>query len=201
MRALRSEPSLISRSRRSTCECCVSYSVRWVPICVCRLCGLTRPRANAPPVLITESPYWIYRYDRPELPGTWTKILPEKETDVICPHPRYAHQVVYDCKSGLAYMHGGNAGLWPDEEEHEAESRPSSSEAEVEARSSPPRSPLSPRDADSDAERRLDDFWSMEIVRYALPRSLSWTGTYNRSRRPSNEEIVRRALYEIRQQQ
>ncbi|PIL35929.1 hypothetical protein GSI_01589 [Ganoderma sinense ZZ0214-1] len=143
--------------------------------------GLTRPRPSVPPHLETESPYWIYRYDRPELPGKWTKILPENEMDTVCPHPRYAHQVVYDCKSGRVYMHGGNGGLSHDEEEHEPDPHRWSSDAEGETRASPPRSPLSP--GDGDAEKRLDDFWGMEIIR------------------PSNDEIVRRALYEIRQQQ
>ncbi|EJF65436.1 hypothetical protein DICSQDRAFT_79600 [Dichomitus squalens LYAD-421 SS1] len=145
------------------------------------LCGLTRLRPTIPPVLETESPYWIYRYDRPELPGKWSKILPEKDAvDETCPHPRYAHQAVYDSKSGIVYMHGGNAGSIDEEESELAEPRPLSSDASVDAEAVA----VAPGGlGDGDVERRLDDFWSMEILR------------------PSNEEIVRRAVYEIRQQQ
>ncbi|KAI0685090.1 Muskelin N-terminus-domain-containing protein [Cerioporus squamosus] len=137
------------------------------------LCGLTRSRPGATPVLESECPYWIYRYNRPELPGKWVKILPGNNGDPAVPQPRYAHQVVYDSKSETVYMHGGNAGLGIDEAESEPEARPASSEGAAEARIS----------HEADAESRLDDFWQLKIVR------------------PSNEEIVRRALYEIRQQQ
>ena len=133
---------------------------------------MSRPRSNLQPLLETESPYWIYRYDRPELPGKWSRVLPENETDAVCPHPRYAHQVVYDCKSGIVYMHGGNAGSSPDEEEHLPELHPSSSDGVADTRTSPPRSPQSSRD--SDVDKRLDDFWSMEIIRYAFLRQLRW---------------------------
>ena len=129
-------------------------------------CGLTRHRpASAQTVLESESPYWIYRYDRPELPGKWTQILPEKDAvEDDLPLPRFAHQVVYHSKSGVLYMHGGNGGISDDdeEEEPELERRPASSGTGVEA-GVVITMPGIPKDGDE--ERRLDDFWRMEILR------------------------------------
>lgn len=123
------------------------------------VCGLTRAKATGTPVLEAQAPYWIYHYDRPELPGRWSKIMPDKDAEPISPQPRYAHQVVYDSRSGSLYMHGGNAGLGDDE--HDSESRPSSSSSGGE-----PGSGHATKDADS--ERRLDDFWHLDIVRCVL---------------------------------
>ncbi len=160
-----------------------------------RLCGLTRSRPGVTPVLESESPYWIYRYDRPELPGKWLKILPGKDGDSPVPQPRYAHQVVYDSKSEVVYMHGGNAGLGIDEVESEPDPRPSGSGSSAEARPSVA--------LEADTESRLDDFWQLEIVRCvcSVCAYSSKSTDYNSTYRPNNEEIVRRALYEIRQQQ
>ncbi|KAI0744125.1 Muskelin N-terminus-domain-containing protein [Daedaleopsis nitida] len=139
------------------------------------ICGLTRSKPSGTVVLESEAPYWIYRYDRPELPGKWTQIFPGKEAVPVCPQPRYAHQVVYDPKSGSVYMHGGNAGLGTDDEEPAGEARASSPEEDATDAARAPK--------EAGAERRLDDFWHLEVVR------------------PAYEEIVRRAVYEIRQQQ
>jgi len=72
-------------------------------------------------VLETEAPYWVYRYERPEKPGVWTKLLPSTPPESTVPPtsayigdvpiPRYAHQVVYNPLSKMIYMHGGNAGI------------------------------------------------------------------------------------------
>ncbi|KAH9942390.1 Muskelin N-terminus-domain-containing protein [Epithele typhae] len=146
------------------------------------LCGLTRRNGTAHPELEAEGSYWIYRYERPELPGRWSKILPrgdkekekEKKTEEgegETPQPRYAHQVVYDATSGSVLMHGGNAGVGRDADE-KVEEPAARTDGEAGA----------PAAAEG-GEHRLDDFWHLEIVR------------------PSDEEIVRRAVYEVRQQQ
>jgi len=145
-------------------------------------CGLTRNRTGLT-ILETESPHWIYRYDRPDRPGQWTKIPPAQaaqsvavrihdETQVIkTPQARYAHQVVYDTSSKVVFMHGGNAGIIP------ADGRnpyaPAGTSGSAYALEGP----------DAARESRLDDFWKMQLER------------------PPLEDIVRRAKSEIRQQQ
>ncbi|CDO76971.1 hypothetical protein BN946_scf184281.g18 [Trametes cinnabarina] len=131
--------------------------------------GLTRSKPSAPPVLESESPYWIYRYDRPDIPGKWSKLVPEKDAESSWPQPRYAHQVVYDAKSKTVYMHGGNGGL--DTEDTPSDSETRGGEADDDGQ------------AQAGDMKRLDDFWRLEIVR------------------PSEEEITRRALFEVRKQQ
>ncbi|KAI0775785.1 Muskelin N-terminus-domain-containing protein [Trametes elegans] len=157
--------------------------------------GLTRAKAHALPVLEAEAPYWIYRYERPELPGKWSKILPESGPDAAAwPQPRYAHQVVYDARTKTAYMHGGNGGLEADEPAGSDgdRSRPDSAGSGSGVSESASRSrsgrrlerDLPSRRTSSDADmKRLEDFWRFEIIR------------------PSYEEIIRRALFEIRKQQ
>ena len=121
------------------------------------LCGLTRKRPRVEPVLDADASYWIYRYDRPELPGKWSKILPLEApggaAEVECPQPRYAHQAVYDATTGAVYLHGGNAGLGGDEDEELPEGEQDAGEAGRAAK------PV------EGGERRLDDFWRLEIVR------------------------------------
>ncbi|KAI0358515.1 hypothetical protein OH77DRAFT_1189211 [Trametes cingulata] len=149
--------------------------------------GLTRAKASSAPILESESPYWIYRYDRPDIPGKWSKILPDHNPDAAWPQPRYAHQIVYDSRTKMVYMHGGNGGLEGDEPLSDSESRPSSGDSHARAEGSRSRSrggaPAPGADTDADAEKRLDDFWRLEIIR------------------PSYEEITRRVLFEIRKQQ
>ncbi|KAI8992965.1 Muskelin N-terminus-domain-containing protein [Trametes punicea] len=160
--------------------------------------GLTRPKPNAPPVVEFESPYWIYRYDRPDNPGQWSKLVPEKDLGSAWPQPRYAHQVVYDSRTKTVYMHGGNGGLdgddvVPSNNEPESRSQPSSGGGTGQAHGDAPpeedrrrarrgRAAAPAVDADADM-KRLDDFWRLEIIR------------------PSKEEITRRALFEVRKQQ
>ncbi|KAI0049849.1 hypothetical protein FA95DRAFT_1537340 [Auriscalpium vulgare] len=127
-------------------------------------CGLTRTRPNPLPRLYGSN--FVYRYDT--RPGTWMKMLPEEpghatphEREVQQPRTRYAHQVVYDARTKTVYLHGGNAGrLLETGELDEGQSAD-----------------------DALAEHRLDDFWSMCLVR------------------PGPDEIVRSARFQIRCQQ
>ena len=74
------------------------------------------------------------------LPGVST---PE-DGHVEEPQARYAHQLVYDPKTGRAFMHGGNGGV-------SSEISPQQSKPEGEA--------------EGDDGTRLDDFWSMRLER------------------------------------
>lgn len=126
----------------------------------------------------------MYRYNNQ--PGTWTKITQqvegESEAQNERPRPRYAHQIVYDTTTKTAYLHGGNSGRML-LENGDAEETVGTSE-------------------DAMAEQRLDDFWSMQLRRYVLyntimVRCLTYSGLY----RPQTEEVVRRAIFQIRCQQ
>ena len=113
-------------------------------------------------MLEADSPYWIYRYERPDMPGKWTKVLqPESASsdDGSWPAPRYAHQVVYDTMFGVVYMHGGNSSLEaaPIVDERRSGARRSGPAGEIEVRIEFVE-PVS-RNA------RLDDFWTMKLVR------------------------------------
>jgi len=126
--------------------------------------------------------YWIYRYDRPDLPGKWSKILPHSSSadaeDV--PAPRYAAQMVYDPQTKTVYMHGGNAGLGRDAgtgQSGEEDGKDGSTRARLNADGDNAES-SSPDGED----KRLDDLWSMRLER------------------PEPEDIVRRGKYLIRQQ-
>ncbi|KAG1767395.1 Muskelin N-terminus-domain-containing protein [Suillus occidentalis] len=145
-------------------------------------CGLTRAQpTGALTSLRADTPNWVYQYTHPSKPGKWTKILPEMVQEdgepAEVPLPRYAHQVVYDEGMKRVFMHGGNAG--------ETNMPVENVEAEVEESGDGER----PRSSDEDRpsrvlkETRLDDFWTMKLLR-AAP-----------------EEIIRRAKYQIRQQQ
>ncbi|KAL1942840.1 hypothetical protein VTO73DRAFT_5080 [Trametes versicolor] len=155
--------------------------------------GLTRAKASAPPALDPDSPYWIYRYERPDVPGRWSRNLADGPA-ASWPQPRYAHQVVYDSKAKALYMHGGNAGLEGDDppSDNEGEQRgPAAPDpdartvyASASGASVPTPSPALAPVADADADMtRMDDFWRLEVIR------------------PTHEEITRRALFEVRKQQ
>ncbi|KDQ55802.1 hypothetical protein JAAARDRAFT_208578 [Jaapia argillacea MUCL 33604] len=115
-------------------------------------CGLTRPPLGSQLTLECKSLSWLYRYNpaNPAAKGQWSSIQPSEvvhshhSTSVGLaennPKPRYAHQVVYDRRSRVVYMHGGNAGNHDNGDEDAAE------------------------DAE-DRELRLDDFWRMELQR------------------------------------
>ncbi|EKM48670.1 uncharacterized protein PHACADRAFT_108484, partial [Phanerochaete carnosa HHB-10118-sp] len=148
-------------------------------------CGLTRNRSHTDIVLESDSPYWIYRYERPERPGKWTKILLAEGSSpmspTITPLARYAHQVVYDPTTRTAYMHGGNACLEPTSED--GQPRLSSVRATA---GSGNRVASEERIEDvgmGHSKDRLDDFWKMSLIR------------------PSADDMVRRGRYLIRQQQ
>ncbi|KAI0949078.1 hypothetical protein AcW1_008781 [Taiwanofungus camphoratus] len=148
-------------------------------------CGLTRNRPGLT-ILETESSNWIYRYDRPDCPGQWVRIVPAdfntregsdvngSSPETERPPPRYAHQVVYDSRKKMIFMHGGNSGIVKDAS---AVSSDGVERAMEEAR----RGVL--EGLDTSREQRLDDFWNMQLER------------------PQPEEMVRRATYQIRQQQ
>lgn len=59
------------------------------------------------------------------------------------PQARYAHQLVYDPKTGQAFMHGGNGGV----------------SSEISQQCKPE------GEAEGDDGNRLDDFWSMKLER------------------------------------
>ncbi|KAG2073978.1 hypothetical protein BDR04DRAFT_1126925 [Suillus decipiens] len=137
-------------------------------------CGLTRAQPGcALTILRADTPNWVYQYTHPSKPGKWTKILPEVIREggepAEVPLPRYAHQVVYDEGMKRVFMHGGNAG--------EVNTQVEDVETEVEG------SGDEDRPSRVSKETRLDDFWTMKLLR-AAP-----------------EEIIRRAKYQVRQQQ
>jgi hypothetical protein len=145
-------------------------------------CGLTRAQpTGALTSLRADTPNWVYQYTHPSKPGKWTKILPEMVHEggepAEVPLPRYAHQVVYDEGTKRVFMHGGNAG--------EVNTQVEDVETEVEGGGDNERPGSGDEDRPSrvSKETRLDDFWTMKLLR-AAP-----------------EEIVRRAKYQIRQQQ
>lgn len=109
---------------------------------------MTRARAgsSAKTELRLDIPKWVYRYETH--PGKWMRILPRASTledgHIEEPQTRYAHQLVYDPKTGQAFMHGGNGGV----------------NSEVSAQQSKPEG-----EAEGDDGTRLDDFWSMRLER------------------------------------
>ena len=116
-----------------------------------------------------ESPHWIYRYERPERPGKWIKMLPTEESvsEMQIPAARYAHQVVYDPVAKTVYMHGGNSRLGRELEDEVAPPPRPDSAGEGRSESSETRTQAeavgTPDDTQDD---RLDDFWAMTLVRY-----------------------------------
>lgn len=116
-----------------------------------RFCGMTRkyPAAETSSVLSARQQNWLLRYT--PRPGQWSKILPQ--SDVVStpygmhhitveePVPRYAAQVAYDSSSKMVYLHGGNAGPLV----------------------------LGEAEAGGMQEKRLNDFWSMTLVRSGNP--------------------------------
>lgn len=112
------------------------------------ICGLTRGRAgsSAKTELRLDFPKWVYRYE--PYPGKWMRILPGRSAlkggRVEEPQARYAHQFVYDPRTGQAFMHGGNGGF-----NSEISQNQDKQEGEV----------------GGDGGTRLDDFWSMRLER------------------------------------
>jgi hypothetical protein len=75
------------------------------------------------------------------------------------PLPRYAHQVVYDEGTKRVFMHGGNAG--------EVNTQVEDVETEVEGGGDNERPGSGDEDRPSrvSKETRLDDFWTMKLLR------------------------------------
>ena len=130
------------------------------------LCGLTRGPAGALSTLEKDSPYWIYQYKHLNRPGKWTKIPSSSDSEDSAPLPRYAHQIVYDNRSKLVYMHGGNAGLkdeilvapngdWVGVNEPERLHGQAADAGHQQTQQS----------ATSEEENRLDDFWTLKLRR------------------------------------
>ncbi|CCM02310.1 uncharacterized protein FIBRA_04401 [Fibroporia radiculosa] len=158
--------------------------------------GLSRNRSGMT-VLESDAPSWVYRFDRPDRPGKWSKILlgdspaasSSHPPDRMAPSPRYAHQVVYDSINKIIYMHGGNSGIVRDGNDDHASFRDAARERPLEG-------------PDATKEDRLDDFWNMHLQRYVVDLSYRKLGYKARfGSRPLAEDIVRRARYDIRQQQ
>lgn len=70
------------------------------------------------------------------------------------PQPRYAHQVVYNRRTKTLFVHGGNAGLVKFQASGATEG---GQETDNAGRDGEPEEPK---------EKRLDDFWRMQLVRY-----------------------------------
>lgn len=158
-------------------------------------CGLTKGSPGTSSVLETEAPYWIYRYERSERPGIWTKILPSTPPESTLsptsayisdvPLPRFAHQVVYNTSTKTIYMHGGNglgrdvvvtAGDTPMESQRESGAGGGEGEenASRETRYRVMRHTSTMTESIAEYEHeteptedndRLDDFWTMRLQR------------------------------------
>ena len=120
---------------------------------------------------------WIYRYGT--RPGKWTQILrqPDRPASEM-PLPRFAHQVAYTPFTRSVFLHGGNAGNFNESSGGSGSGGGGSSSNTKGA------GVKGSRDADGDniesaedgrevsvagvKERRLDDFWRMELKRYVL---------------------------------
>lgn len=131
-----------------------------IMIGIYRLCGLTRSRvgSSSKTELRSDIPKWVYRYDKQ--PGSWVRILPdpellERRKPGDRPRPRYAHQMVYDPKTDVVFMHGGNGGVM-------VEGEADRDEEEV-------------REED---ENRLDDFWMMKLKRCVFSDFVFCLGNY-----------------------
>uniref|UniRef100_A0A8H7Y6Q3 Muskelin N-terminal domain-containing protein n=1 Tax=Psilocybe cubensis TaxID=181762 RepID=A0A8H7Y6Q3_PSICU len=137
-------------------------------------CGLTRNATSNPrSTLRANQSYWVYRYEGQ--PGKWMQILqqPDKAAAEL-PLPRFAHQAAYNPKTKTVYLHGGNAGgaLVGDAIKTDGDSTPADASSD-QTKDAPK----------SSKERRLDDFWRMQLER------------------PGPEEIIRQAKFQIRRQQ
>ena len=144
-------------------------------------CGLTRNTStgtrNTLHAYLSNLSNWVYRYGT--RPGKWTQILrqpdrPASET----PLPRFAHQVAYTPFTRSVFLHGGNAGNFN-------ESGSSGGGGGGGGATKGAGGIKGIRDADGDniesvedgrevssvsgvKERRLDDFWRMELKRSVL---------------------------------
>lgn len=103
---------------------------------------------------------WVYRYAT--RPGKWTQILrhPDRRASES-PLPRFAHQVTYNPFTRSVFLHGGNAGSLNE----------TIKGAGVKEGKDLDGDGLEAEDGRQTAvagikERRLDDFWRMELRRF-----------------------------------
>jgi hypothetical protein len=149
-----------------------------------RFCGLTRSQqVGSETILQSEAPNWVYGYDT--RPGTWTRILPEREgvsgRVVEEPLPRYAHQVVYDPNTKMVFLHGGNAGIGGsgmERSERGSGSTGGGTDGDDDEGAGPSRVREGGSGDAKDAEqaRRLDDFWCMKLKRFVKLGFPSFSG-------------------------
>ena len=150
--------------------------------------------------LRSDVPNWVYRYENPLQPGKWTQILSERIDGSQAytleePQPRYAHQIVYDESTKTVYMYGGNAGAGDAIMDASTVSSTEPQDEGGERRTNGGRI--------ASREKRLDDFWCMNLERWACVcifenpyRLLRWL-----SPRISTGKIIRLGILEIRKQQ
>lgn len=161
---------LVSRKGQSStltlksfmCRPLAIYLYKTLAHCSNSFCGLTRNTTtsarNTLHAYLSNLSNWVYRYGTP--PGKWTQILRQPDRPVSeTPLPRFAHQVAYNPFTRSVFLHGGNAGNINESTKGAGKGG---------------------RNADGDEsedgretvvaavkERRLDDFWRMELKRSA----------------------------------
>lgn len=147
---------------------------------------------------------WVYNYS--STPGTWLQILRESGRPLAeLPLPRFAHQIAYIPSTKSLFLHGGNAGRgFSDGTYHESvPSTPAAVDARPESTQSAPAT-MEDSEHPEASERRLDDFWRMDLKRCA-PTANSKLHNTNLTHlppfRPGPEGTIRRAQFEIRKQQ
>jgi hypothetical protein len=128
-------------------------------------CGLTRNTTtgtrNTLHAYLSNLSNWVYRYDT--RPGKWTQILrqPDRPASEM-PLPRFAHQVAYTPFTRSVFLHGGNAGTFNESNTKGAAGDKGSRDADGNNIESGDGREVSVAGV---KERRLDDFWRMELRR------------------------------------
>lgn len=134
-------------------------------------CGLTRNTTtgtrNTLHAYLSNLSNWVYRYGA--RPGKWTQILrqPDRPASEM-PLPRFAHQVAYTPFTRSVFLHGGNAGNFNESGSSSSASKGVSVKGIRDADGDNIESAEDGREASSVVgvkERRLDDFWRMELKR------------------------------------
>ena len=128
-------------------------------------CGLTRNTStgtrNTLHAYLSNLSNWVYRYGTQ--PGKWTQILrqPDRLASEM-PLPRFAHQVAYSPFTRSVFLHGGNAGNF-NESNTKGAGVKGSKDADGDNMESEDGREVSV--STGVKERRLDDFWRMELKR------------------------------------
>ena len=126
-----------------------------------RFCGLTRDSASGTQNTTLRSylSNWVYRYDT--YPGKWAQIMRHPETTASeIPMPRFAHQVVYNPATRSVFLHGGNAGGLS-----AGGGGGGGGSAGGNADGDGGDGDEKEKEKDGSKEKRLDDFWRMELRR------------------------------------